>query len=199
MHSLKSTLRRLAAIDGQVHRLEHGAIRPLTGEPIALDPALGRRRRARGRVHMPGEPSAGRHDENRDQAFATRPARGRSVKRLREPQHRAGRRCAGDQRVPPRVRSVLEGDEERPAVSLAGVGAGADVFVDHQAERRTELPRSDLEREGEAAGCVVRPVLRRPGRVVELPAEKVSVAVLGNHPCSEGPHCRLVDGRALGT
>ena len=58
--------------------------------------------------------------------------------------------------------------------------------------------RPDLEREAEAAGRVVAPVLRRAGGVVELVGELVGVAVLCRHLRAERGVHRLVRRRALG-
>src|SRR3712207_7363595 len=64
--------------------------------------------------------------------------------------------------------------------------------------RRVELLGADLEGDPEAAGGAVGPVLGGAGRVVELVALEVLVAVLLGHPSAEVLVDRLVGRRAEG-
>ena len=123
--------------------------------------------------------------------------RGLGHEHLAQAQLGAGRAGARDDGVLGRVGGVLHREEERLAVALAGVRAGAHVLPDDSFERRVELVPADLEREAEAAGRVVAPVLRRAGRVIEGVRGFVGVAVLRRHAGPEVVVDALVRRRAL--
>ena len=63
------------------------------------------------------------------------------------------------------------------------------VLADVLLERRVELVEADLEREAEAAGRVVAPVLGRAGRVVEAVGRLVQCSRSGA-PCARRGRCR---------
>ena len=142
---------------------------------------------------MPGVPAVRPDGHGRVQGVLDRAVPGRGGERLPQPQRGAGRRLAGEHRVRRRVDGVLQRDQVRLPVALAGVLPGAQVLVDDLRERRVELVRADLERVAEAAGGVVRPVLGRAGGVVELPRVLAGVAVLGGHLVAERLQRRLVE------
>ena len=113
-------------------------------------------------LRRPGWPARSR-PRRESRRRSTSCARSRS--RSRTPCAGAAGRRAGPS---PRSRECLDGvggvlhrEEERLAVALAGVGAGAHVLADRLLERRVELVEPDLERVAEAAGGVVAPVLGR--------------------------------------